>query len=98
MSAGDDGIPLKLVKLYGGVYPQHFVNVFNDVLFNGIPDARKVARVVPVPKKGNLSVVENYRPGSNLCSISKVLERCFLSQIERAQNYDRLLGVHHHGF
>jgi len=59
MSSGNDGIPLRLVKFYSKAFPLHYANVFNDVLLNGIPEAWKVARLVAVPKKGDLLVVSN---------------------------------------
>ena len=40
-----------------------------------IPDAWKLAHVVPIHKKGQLSDVSNYRPISLLCIISKIYEK-----------------------
>jgi len=51
-----------------------------------------------VPKKGNLSDVSNYRPVSNLISLSKLFERCLLHQLMHLPNYKELLGNHQHGF
>jgi len=45
---------------------------------NRFPDIWRTARVVAVHKKGNKKDIANYRPVSNLCSLSKVYERCFL--------------------
>ena len=45
----------------------------------------KLANVVPVYKKDETDHVENYRPISLLCIISKVLKRCVLNRI-----HDRL--------
>ena len=37
--------------------------------------------IIPVPKKGDLQEVSNYRPISLLCIISKMLESIILKQI-----------------
>jgi len=98
MSSGVDGIPLKLVKLYGQCYPEVYQDLFNNVISNGYPKLWKKARIVPVPKKGDLTDVKNYRPVSNLCSLSKVFERCIHARITKMAVYDRLIGDHQHGF
>ena len=46
-----------------------------------MPTAWKEANVTPVFKDGNAACVENYRPISLLCIISKVLERCIHNHI-----------------
>ena len=50
--------------------------LFNHSLHTGcIPISYKEANVTPVPKKGDLSIVSNYRPTSLLNSEDKVFER-----------------------
>ncbi len=46
-----------------------------------MPTAWKEANVTPVFKDGNAACVENYRPISLLCILSKVLERCVYNHI-----------------
>lgn len=46
-----------------------------------MPTAWKEANVTPVFKDGNAACVENYRPISLLCILSKVLERCIHNHI-----------------
>ena len=46
-----------------------------------LPDEWKVSKIRPVPKKGDLSLVKNYRPISLLCTLSKVLESIIYSKI-----------------
>jgi len=96
MSSGPDSIPMKIVKAYGLAFPDVYTKIFNDVIHNGFPETWKLARVVPVPKKGNLHEVSNYRPVSNLCSLSKILERCVLNRLNSCQV--DLIGPHQHGF
>jgi hypothetical protein len=69
--------------------------LFNRILNEGsIPDIWKKAIVTPVHKKGALDVVDNYRPVSGLCSLSKLFERCILELM----NTDEIEGEHQHGF
>ena len=46
-----------------------------------MPGDWKLANVVPVHKKGDKELAENYRPISLLPIVSKVLERCILINI-----------------
>jgi len=49
---------------------------------------KKLACVVLVPKKGDLTGVSNFRPVSNLCSVSKIYERCLLAQLETLPDFE----------
>ena len=50
--------------------------LFNLSIQNcSFPELWKYARIVPIPKKGDLSLPENYRPISILSLLSKLLER-----------------------
>ncbi len=59
-----------------------------------MPDEWKVTKITPIHKKGPVACVKNYRPISNLCTISKVLERCVLAQLENSEEDDDI----QHGF
>ena len=61
-----------------------------------IPSEWKLANVVPVYKKDEKDHVENYRPISLLCIISKVLERCVLNRIN--DRLEDLIADCQHGF
>jgi len=98
MSSGIDNIPLKLAKLYGLAHPHDYLDLFNHILHTGFPKVWKTARIVPVPKKGDLTEVKNYRPVSNLCSLSKIFERCIHARLTKLDVYNQLIGNHQHGF
>ena len=52
------------------------VHIFNLSLSNGqVPDIMKIAKVIPLFKKGDKLDLNNYRPISLLSSLSKVLEK-----------------------
>ena len=46
-----------------------------------VPSQWKLAHVVPIHKKGSKEFVDNYRPVSLLCILSKVLERCVFKRL-----------------
>ena len=46
-----------------------------------IPDQWRVARTIPIHKKGPKKDIENYRPIANLCSASKIFEKLILRRI-----------------
>ena len=47
-----------------------------------IPDQWKIAKTIPIFKKGSKTMVENYRQIAKLCSASKVFEKLILKQTE----------------
>jgi len=96
MSSGPDGIPLKLVKYYGLARPELYRELFNGIANNKFPDQWRTARVVAIHKKGDKKDVSNYRPVSNLCSLSKIYERCILKRLNDCATH--LLGSSQHGF
>ena len=65
-----------------------------------IPDQWKVAKIIPIFKKGSKLEIENYRPIANLCSASKIFEKLILKQIEYLENTNKLdlTGKNQHGF
>ena len=48
---------------------------------SSIPKEWKVHKIIPIPKKGDLSEVSNYRPISLLCILSKMLESVVYNKI-----------------
>ena len=72
---GPDNISPKLLKTAGESIVPLLVSLFNiTVNFNKLPNVWKTARMSSVFKKGYKSDKKNYRPLSNLCLPSKVME------------------------
>ena len=67
---------------------------------NVIPEQWKVAKVIPTYKKGNRQDANNYRPISNLCSVTKIFERLVLNRIGKIEEIEAvdLTGESQHGF
>ena len=54
------------------------IQILNTVIF---PDNLKIAKVVPLYKKGDDGLFTNYRPIPLLSSVSKIFERVIFNQI-----------------
>lgn len=98
-SYGFDGISSKLLKIIEPVIIKSLAILINQVLHTGMfPDKLKIAKVIPIFKKGDLSLFENYRPISLLPSISKVLEKIIFTQLSSYFNDLKLLFDNQYGF
>ena len=65
--------------------------IINQSLTSGIlPDKLKIAKVIPLYKKDDPSVLGNYRPISLLHAISKLFEKVFVNQIHDFFNKNNL--------
>ena len=81
-SCGYDGISTKLLKTCKLEICKLLTLIINQSLSTGIfPDSLKVAKVIPLYKKGDKAVLVNYRPISILPSIPKIFERIIFNQI-----------------
>ena len=77
-----DGIPSKALKCTPDNILWAIAHIFNLSLCNGeFIDAFKVAKVVPVSKKGSTYDVNNYRPVSLLPVSSKILEKLVYKRV-----------------
>ena len=59
-----------------------------------------MSKITPIHKKGDKNNLSNYRPISNLCSMSKLFEKLIMQrihEIEDSNNVD-LTGTKQHGF
>ena len=98
-SSGYDQISSKLLKEIGPIISQHLCLIINQSLCTGIfPDRLKLAKVIPLFKKGYKLLFENYRPISLLTAISKIFERVVFNQLYDHLTKHNLLFVGQYGF
>ena len=75
-SIGPNSIPTRLLKQFFkeiNIQIEKLVNLFFET---GIfPDASKLARIIPIFKKGDLLQCKNYRPISLTSIISKIMKK-----------------------
>ena len=81
-SCGIDDFSAKLLKYVKNKIAPIITLIFNQSVATEIfPDKLRIAKVVPVFKKDNPTLISNYRPTSLLPVISKVFERILHDQI-----------------
>ena len=96
-ATGPDGISPRLLKECAVEIVSPLCHIFNLSLTSGkLPKDWSRANVVPVFKKGDKQLVENYRPVSLLCICDKIMERAVFN-IVFPHIFNR---IHHlqHGF
>ncbi|XP_065678482.1 uncharacterized protein LOC136093410 [Hydra vulgaris] len=72
-SLGTNSIPTHLLKLTSHVICKPLCTILNNSFNKGLfPDVFKIAKVIPIHKKGSLMDHRNYRPISLLSNISKI--------------------------
>ena len=78
-SSSHDGISVKLMKKVKFQILKPLAHIINLSFSRGkIPDSSKIAKVVPIHKKGDCSLFSNYRPISILPAFSKIIEKLAL--------------------
>ena len=98
-SSGVEGISSYVIKEVFGMIIPEIAFMFNLSLTAArFPDQWKKALVIPIPKTGNLSDVQNYRPISLLPLPGKVLEKLVHQQISNHLETNSLLANSQHGF
>lgn len=100
-SFGFDRVPMRvLIDVYPVIRPV-LISLFDKIEHQKtIPRSWKIARIIPLHKKGETNQVPNYRPISNLGSIAKIFERMILATlIDLAyENNVDLTGKSQYGF
>ena len=98
-SAGIDGFPPGMLKDCHKIISQPLRHIINLSLNSGIvPSSWKIAKVVPIYKKGTTTDPANYRPISVLPVLSKVLEKAVHCQLMDYLEDENLLTDRQFGY
>lgn len=98
-SCGIDSISSNMLKSIVQYIVVPLTFLINWSLSEGIfPDIFKIAKIIPLHKKGDKLLLNNYRPISLLSSISKILERVIYNKMLRFCNKHDILSNEQHGF
>ena len=99
LSSGHDDISSKLLKETISIISEPLTHIINVSLDSGIvPDELKIAKVVPIYKAVDNTILNNYRPISLLSAFSKVLEKIMFDKIMNFLNFKNILYKHQYGF
>ena len=89
----------KFIKLSSSILAPTLVKLFNLSIRTGVyPDLLKVAKVIPIFKKGDSSSVNNYRPISILSPINKIFEKIIYSRLIKYIDKSNILYKYQYGF
>ena len=98
-SMGHDGISARMLKSAGLAIVPSLTRLFNLCLSEGkFPASWKKADVIPLHKKDNKDVCNNYRPVSILPVVSKILEQIVFKNVYNFFHQHSLLTSHQSGF
>ena len=99
-SSGIDFVSPKVVKIATEVLTDPLTWVINSSILSGeFPTSWKIAKVIPIFKnKGSKTDKANYRPVSNLKSVTKVIEMVVNKQVLNFFESNKLFPDSQHGF
>ena len=98
-SFGHDGISNRLPKFIKDEIISSLTLIVNQMITTGIfLDSFKKSKIIPLFKKGEPSLLVNYRPISLLPTISKIFERVIQNQMYDYFNDNNLLAEQQYGF
>ena len=98
-SNGFDDINANVVKQIYTLIKRPLIYIFNCSIQKGIfPDKLKIARVTPIFKSGEETVISNYRPISVLPCFSKILEKIMYNRLYPFFRENKILYEKQFGF
>jgi len=101
LSTGHDDIPVVIYQDSLEYTITALTKLFNSIAHEKrIPDAWRLAKIKPTYKKGSKTMPENYRPISNIVTISKIYKKLILEYVNELEAKSGVLlsGNHQHGF
>ena len=98
-AAGYDTICVSIVKESIGIISEPLTQIIHLPIQSGIvPDRMKIARVIPIFKSGDSSLLTNYRPVPVLPVFSKLLEKVVYNRILKYLDKHGILFRNQYGF
>ena len=98
-ATGVDKISTKVLQVAAPAVAQPLIKIFNkSIVLGQFPSEWKAARVMPVFKNGQRTMLDNYRPISILPVVSKLIERILYNQISEYLEKESILSEYQFGF
>ena len=96
---GHDDISIRMIKICDKAILEPLSIIYKNCIDTGIfPDSWKKSNIVPVHKKGDKQLLENYRPVSLLPILGKVFEKILYNNIYEYLQENKLLCENQSGF
>ena len=96
---GHDNISIRMVKVCGPSIYKPLEIIFNQCLETGVfPSEWKKGNIVPIHKKGDKQMLQNYRPVSLLPICGKILERLMFNEMFEFFIENKLISSSQSGF
>ena len=98
-STGDDDLPGKFLNVSAQIVAEPISKLFNLSIRTGkYPDVLKIAKVLPIYKKGEHTDLNNYRPISILTHLNKIFETIISNQMKTFLNKHNIFYKYQYGF
>ena len=98
-STGYDNFSTHFIKISSSILVPALTKIFNLSIKTGTyPDKLKIAKVIPIFKKGDPTSVNNYRPISILSPLNKIFEKILYSRLTKYINKSKILYKYQYGF
>lgn len=98
-SCGYDEISPKMLFQCRDIISPYFTSIFNSIIDTSVyPESLKIAKIVPIPKENNATLVEKFRPIALLPLIDKIFEKILYKQLSCYLNENNLLYGYQYGF
>ena len=98
-SCGFDGLSVKLLQLIKSEICKSVTLIINQSITTGLfPDYLKIAKVIPLFKKEDATLFDNYKPISILPALSKAVERVIFNQLHEYFKINNLYYDSQYGF
>lgn len=98
-SSGPDDIPCFLIKKVLNFIVEPLTYLVNLSFETGtFPNSLKIGKVVPIFKKNDKQLLENYRPVTVPFGMSKVIEYCYLYRLLNYLETFQIMTKNQHGF
>ena len=98
-SPGYDEISVKFLQAAKNLIAKPLMLIFNKAITTGqYPDALKIAKVIPLFKKGESTLISNYRPISLLSLLNKIFEKLLYRRLYKFLVKHNVLYKYQFGF
>lgn len=98
-SSGIDDIPCSILQGIVDIIADPLTSLINMSFADGkFPNELKTSRIIPILKKGDSSLLENYRPISLLSVFSKIYENAIIIRVSEFITKENILNKCQYGF